>query len=245
MNNNNKFYCTINGAQSSFTSCTAFFRSLGETENDRAEAYVEEIRIGDTSYLCLWREEDLDFFADRFWDGDQTAPDRWGSDAVSDLATVIFDDGEPLNLATVRPVGDIVFSDYIKSGIGSYGFLEDVEATLNFLHGTPRAAEADSAVAAVSSCRVSELANGENRAALSELTLALSRQLHNLGVKSYADNFTKSDIPTLRKMAELPRRFFEPITLFWRDGVCEVYPNPDDDPRFVSMDEIIQCIERC
>lgn len=239
---NNKFYCTINGAQSSFTHCTGFFRSLGESENDRAGAYVEEIRIGDISYLCLWREEDLDFFAGRFWDDGETVPDRWGSDAISDLATVIFDDGKPLDLSAFRPVGDIIFSDYIKAGLDDYGFLEDVEATLKFLHGTSRAGEADSVVDSVPSSRVSELANGQNRAVLSELALALSRQLHNLGVKAYADNFTVSDIPTLRKLSQLPRRFFEPITLFYRE-VDEVYPNPHDDPRYVSMDEIIQSIE--
>ena len=238
-----KFYCTINGAQSSFTPCSAFFPSFGETANNRASAYVEEIRIGDISYLCLWREEDVDFFADRFWDDGETAPERWGSDAVSDLATVIFDDGKPLDLSAVRPVGDIIFSDYIKAGIGSYAFLEDVEATLNFLHGTPRAADADSVVAAVPSSRISELANGQNRAVLSELTLALSRQLHNLGVKVYADNFTESDIPTLRKLSQLPRRFFEPITLFWRD-VDEGYPNPQDDPRYVTIDEIVKNITK-
>lgn len=239
-----KFYCTINGAQSSFTPCSAFFPSLGETESDRTSAYVEEIRIGGTSYLCLWREEDLDFFADRFWDDGETAPERWGSDSVSDLATVIFDDGKPLDLATVCPIGDIIFSEYIKAGIGSHAFLEDVEATLNFLHGTPRGAEADSVVDGVSSSRVSELAklaNGQNRAVLSELALALSRQLHTLGVKSYADNFTESDIPTLRKLAKMPRRFFEPPTLFWRD-VDEVYPDPQDDPRYVSMDEVVENI---
>lgn len=241
----NKFYCTINGAQSSFTPCTGFFPSLGETEEDREEAYLEEITLGGASYRSLWRAEDVDFFADRFWDGNQVSPDRWGSDAVSDLATVIFDNGDKLDLSVVHPVGDIVFSDYIKSGIGSYGFLEDIIGTLRFLYGTPRAAEADSIIAAVPSSRISEMASGNNRAALSELTLALSSQLHNLGVKSYADNFTESDIPTLRKLAELPRRFLAPITLFWREEDHEVYPNPDDDPRFVSMDEIIQCIERC
>lgn len=185
----------------------------------------------------------MDFFADRFWDDGETAPERWGSDAVSDLATVICDDGKPLDLATVCPIGDIIFSEYIKAGIGSHAFLEDVEATLNFLRGTPRAAEADSVVAAVPSLPVSELANGQNRAVLSELILALSHQLHNLGVKSYADNFTKSDIPTLRKLAKMPR-FFEPITLFWREEDREVYPNSVDDPRYVSMDEIIKNVER-
>ena len=234
-------FAPVNGAISFFAHCTGFFRSLGETESDRTSAYVEEIRIGGTSYLCLWREEDVDFFADRFWDDGETAPERWGSDSTSDLATVVFDDGKPLDLSAFRPVGDIVFSDYIKSGVGSHAFLEDVEATLNFLHGTPRAAEADSVVAAVPSLPISEMANGQNRAVLSELTLALSRQLHNIGVKSYADNFTESDIPTLRKLAKMPRRFFEPPTLFWRD-VDEVYPDPQDDPRYVSMDEVIKNI---
>lgn len=236
-----KFFCTINGAKSSFTHCTAYLPSLGETARDRASAYVEEIRIGGISYLCLWREEDLDFFADRFWDDGETAPDRWGSDNMLDFATVVFDDGDKPYLSASHPIGDIIFSEYIKAGIGSHAFLEDVEATLNFLHGTPRAAEADSVVDGVSSSRVSELAklaNGQNRAVLSELTLALSRQLHTLGVKSYADNFTESDIPTLRKLAKMPRRFFEPPTLFWRD-VDEVYPDPQDDPRYVSMDEVI------
>lgn len=235
-------FAPINGATSFFVHCSAFFRSLGESESDRAEAYLEEITLGGVSYCCLWKEADIDFFSYRLWDCEQTAPDGWGSDAVSDLATIIFDDGKPLDLGSVRPVGDIIFSDYIKAGIGSHGFLEDIIGIIRFLYGTTRAADADSAVAAVSSSRVSELASGNNRAALSELTLALSHQLHNLGVKAYADNFTESDIPTLRKLAKLPRHFTEPITLFWRGEDYEVYPNPADDPRYVTVDEIVESI---
>lgn len=85
-------FAPVGGATSFLAHCTAFFRSLGETENDRAEAYVEEIRIGEISYCCLWREEDARFFLNREWrDISRTCPDRWGSDNAFDLATLEFD----------------------------------------------------------------------------------------------------------------------------------------------------------
>lgn len=98
--NSSHVFAPVNGAISFLVHCTAFFRSLGETENDRTEAYVEEIRIGDASYCCLWREEDAHFFLDREWrDSSRTCPDRWGSDNAFDLATVIFDGGDKLDLS--------------------------------------------------------------------------------------------------------------------------------------------------
>lgn len=123
-------FAPVNGATTFFIHCSAFFRSLGETENDRASAYVEEIRIGDTSYLCLWREEDARFFLNREWrDSSRTCPDRWGSDNAFDLATVKFDNGDKLDLSAVHPIGDIIFSDYIKAGIADFGFLDDIAGT--------------------------------------------------------------------------------------------------------------------
>lgn len=290
-------FAPVNGATSFLAHCTAFFRSLGESENDRAEAYVEEIRIGDTSYCCLWREEDARFFIDREWrDSSRTCPDRWGSDNVFDLATVIFDNGGKLDLGSVRPsvrsIGDIIFSDYIKAGIADFGFLDDIAATLDVIRNTSRASEADSIINSVSSSPLSELAggevandikmldnlyadqdeyysreehsaseerdqaeredsilswteilNGQHRETLSKLTLKLSRQLHNLTVKAYADSFTESDIPTLRKLAELPTCSPAALTLFCCDE-DDVYSNPSDDPRSVTVDEIIKNISK-
>lgn len=276
-------FAPINGANSFFVHCSAFFRSIGETENDRAEAYVEEIRIGDISYCCLWREEDARFFLDREWrDSSRTCPDRWGSDNALDLATVIFDDGKPLDLATVRPVGDIIFSNYISAGVTDFGFLSDIAATFDVIRGTSRAGEADSIINSASSRPISELAggeiaqavakldklyaerdesedesderedailswsailNGQNRETLSRLTLALSRQLHTLAVKAYADNFAESDIPTLRKLAQLPTCSPAALTLFYRDE-DDVYSNPSDDPRYITIDEIIKNISK-
>lgn len=276
------FFAPVNGATSFFAHCTAFFRSLGESENDRAEAYVEEIRIGETSYCCLWREEDARFFLDREWrDSSRTCPDRWGSDNAFDLATVIFDGGDKLDLAAVRPVGDIIFSDYISAGIADFGFLSDIAATLDVIRSTSRAGEADSIISSASSHPISALAgseiaqavakldklyaeqdesededeerkdailswsavlNGQNRETLSRLTLALSRQLHSLAAKAYADNFAESDIPTLRKLAELTCSPAA-LTLFYREEDA-VYPNPSDDPRFVTIDEIVKNITK-
>nr|DAS63170.1 MAG TPA: hypothetical protein [Caudoviricetes sp.] len=276
-------FAPINGANSFFVHCSAFFRSIGETENDRAEAYVEEIRIGDISYCCLWREEDARFFLDREWrDSSRTCPDRWGSDNAFDLATVIFDDGKPLDLATVRPVGDIIFSNYISAGVTDFGFLSDIAATLDVIRGTSRAGEADSIINSASSRPISELAggeiaqavakldklyaerdeseeedderedaimswsavlNGQNRETLSRLTLALSRQLHTLAVKAYADNFVESDIPTLRRLAQLPTCSPAVLTLFYREE-NDIYPNPVNDPRYVTIDEVIKNITK-
>jgi hypothetical protein len=276
-------FAPVNGATTFFIHCSAFFRSLGETENDRASAYVEEIRIGDTSYLCLWREEDARFFLNREWrDSSRTCPDRWGSDNAFDLTTVVFDNGDKLDLSVVHPVGDIVFSDYIKAGVADFGCLSDIAATLDVIRSTSRAGEADNIISSASSHPISALAgieiaqavakldklyaerdeseeedderedaimswsavlNGQNRETLSRLTLALSRQLHTLAVKAYADNFAESDIPALRKLAKMPH-FFEPITLFWREEDRDVYPNPVDDPRYVTIDEIIKNISK-
>lgn len=276
-------FAPINGANSFFVHCSAFFRSIGETENDRAEAYVEEIRIGDISYCCLWREEDARFFLDREWrDSSRTCPDRWGSDNAFDLATVIFDDGKPLDLATVRPVGDIIFSNYISAGVTDFGFLSDIAATLDVIRGTSRAGEADSIINSASSRPISELAggeiaqavakldklyaerdeseeedderedaimswsavlNGQNRETLSRLTLALSRQLHTLAVKAYADNFVESDIPTLRRLAQLPTCSPAVLTLFYREE-NDIYPNTVNDPRYVTIDEVIKNITK-
>lgn len=273
-------FAPVNGATSFFAHCTGFFRSLGETENDRTEAFVEEIRIGDVSYCCLWREEDARFFIDREWrDSSRTCPDRWGSDNAFDLATVIFDGGDKLDLATVRPIGDIIFSDYLSAGIVDFGFLSDIAATLDVIRNTSRAGEADNIISSASSHPISALAgieiaqavakldklyaerdeseeenderedaimswsavlNGQNREVLSRLTLALSRQLHALAAKAYADNFAESDIPTLRKLAQLtcpPAA----LTLFYRDE-DDVYPNPTDDPRYITIDGVINNI---
>lgn len=276
-------FAPVNGAISFFAHCTGFFRSLGETENDRTEAFVEEIRIGETSYCCLWRAEDARFFLDREWrDSSRTCPDRWGSDNAFDLATVIFDDGKPLDLATVRPVGDIIFSNYISAGVTDFGFLSDIAATLDVIRGTSRAGEADSIINSASSRPISELAggeiaqavakldklyaerdeseeedderedaimswsavlNGQNRETLSRLTLALSRQLHTLAVKAYANNFVESDIPTLRRLAQLPTCSPAALALFYREE-DDVYSNPVDDPRYVTIDEIIKNISK-
>lgn len=276
-------FAPINGATSFFVHCSAFFRSLGDSENDRASAYVEEIRIGETSYCCLWREEDARFFLDREWrDSSRTCPDSWGSDNAFDLATVVFDNGDKLDLAAVRPVGDIIFSDYIKAGIADFGFLGDIAATLDVIRGTSRAGEADSIINSASSHPISELAggeiaqavakldklyaerdesededeeredailswsailNGQNREMMSRLTLALSRQLHSLAAKAYADNFSASDIPTLRKLAQLPTCSPAALTLFYRDE-DDVYSNPADDPRYVTIDEIAESITK-
>ncbi len=276
-------FAPVNGAISFFAHCTGFFRSLGETENDRTEAFVEEIRIGETSYCCLWRAEDARFFLDREWrDSSRTCPDRWGSDNAFDLATVIFDDGKPLDLATVRPVGDIIFSNYISAGVTDFGFLSDIAATLDVIRGTSRAGEADSIINSASSRPISELAggeiaqavakldklyaerdeseeedderedaimswsavlNGQNRETLSRMTLALSRQLHTLAVKAYADNFVESDIPTLRRLAQLPTCSPAVLTLFYREE-NDIYPNPVNDPRYVTIDEVIKNITK-
>lgn len=276
-------FAPINGATSFFVHCSAFFRSLGESENDRTEAYVEEIRIGDTSFCCLWREEDARFFIDREWrDSSRTCPDSWGSDNAFDLATVVFDNGDKLDLAAVRSVGDIIFSDYISAGVADFGFLDDIAATLDVIRGTSRAAEADSIINSASSRPISALAggeiaqavakldklyaeqdesededeeredaimswsavlNGQNRETLSRLTINLSRQLHSLAAKAYADNFTEGDITTLRKLAELPMCSSPALTLFYRDE-DDVYSNPSDDPRSVTVDEIIKNISK-
>lgn len=281
-------FAPVNGAISFLAHCTGFFRSLGETENDRAEAFVEEIRIGETSYCCLWREEDARFFLDREWrDSSHTCPDRWGSDNAFDLATVVFDNGDKLDLTAVRPIGDIIFSDYIKTGIADFGFLSDIAATLDFVRGTSRAAEAESIINSVSSSPLSELAggevandikmldnlyaeqdeyysreehsaseerdradsilswtevlNGQHRETLSKLTLKISRQLHSLAVKAYADNFLESDIPTLRRLAQLPTCSPATFALFYREE-DDVYLNPNDDPRYITIDGVVDCI---
>lgn len=286
-------FAPVNGATSFFAHCTGFFRSLGETENDRAEAYVEEIRIGDTSFCCLWREEDARFFINREWrDTCRSCPDSWGSDNAFDLATVIFDNGCKFDLATVRPVGDIIFSDYISAGVADFGFLDDIAGTFLFVRDTSRAEEAEALINSVSSSPLSELAggevandikmldnlyaeqdeyysreehsaseerdqaecedsilswteilNGQHRETLSKLTLKISRQLHSLAVKAYADNFTEGDITTLRKLAELPMCSSPALTLFYRDE-DDVYSNPSDDPRSVTVDEIIKNISK-
>lgn len=275
-------FAPVNGATSFFAHCTGFFRSLGESENDRASAYVEEIRIGETSYCCLWREEDARFFIDREWrDSSRTCPDRWGSDNAFDLATVVFDNGDKLDLAAVRPVGDIIFSDYISTGFADFGFLADIAATLDVIRKTSRASEADSIISSASSHPISELAggeiaqavakldklyaerdesededeeredailswsavlNGQNRETLSRLTINLSRQLHSLAAKAYADSFTESDIPTLRKLAQLPTCSPATFALFYREE-DDVYSNPVDDPRYVTIDAVIKNIE--
>lgn len=276
-------FAPVNGAISFFAHCTGFFRSLGETENDRAEAYVEEIRIGDTSFCCLWREEDARFFLDREWrDSSRTCPNRWGSDNAFDLATVKFDNGDKLDLSAVRQVGEINFSEYIKAGIANFGFLSDIAATLNFVHGTSRATEAESIINSAAALPIATLAGGEiaqavakldklyteqdesededgeredaitdwsavlnglNREALSRLTTALSRQLHEVAVKVYADNFLESDIPTLRRLAQLPTSSPAVLTLFYREE-DDVYPNSVDDPRYVTIDEVIKNITK-
>lgn len=281
-------FTPVNGATSFFAHCTAFFRSLGETENDRTEAFVEEIRIGDTSYCCLWREEDARFFINREWrDSSRTCPDRWGSDNAFDLATVVFDNGDKLDLGSVRPIGDIIFSDYIKAGIADFGFLDDIAGTFLFVRDTSRAEEAEVLVNSVSSSPLSELAggevandikmldnlyaeqdeyysreehsasyerdqadsilswtevlNGQHRETLSKLTLKITRQLHEVAVKAYADNFTESDIPALRKLAELPTCSETVLTLYYRQE-NDTYPCKYDDPRYVTIDEIIKNI---
>jgi hypothetical protein len=275
-------FAPVNGAISFFAHCTGFFRSLGEAENDRTEAYVEEIRIGDISYCCLWREEDAHFFLDREWrDSSRTCPDRWGSDNAFDLATVIFDGGDKLDLGSVRPIRDIIFSDYLSAGIADFGFLSDIAATLDVIRSTSRAGEADNIISSASSHPISALAgieiaqavakldklyteqdededvdeereddimewsvvlNGKSRETLSRLTTAFSRQLHALAAKAYADNFTESDIPTLRKLAQLPTCSPATFALFYREE-DDVYPNPNDDPRYVTIDEVIKNIE--
>lgn len=278
-------FAPVNGATSFFAHCTGFFRSLGETEDDRAEAFVEEIRIGDTSFCCLWRVEDARFFINREWrDSSRTCPDRWGSDNAFDLVTVVFDNGDKLDLSAFRPVGDIVFSDYIKSGVADFGCLSDIAATLDFVRGTSRAAEAESIINSASSLPVaaliydeivqavtkleklyaeqdesedeceddqaeraeavtewSAILNGKARETLSRLTTALSRQLHALAVKAYADNFVESDIPTLRRLAQLPTCSPAVFALFYREE-DDVYPNPNDDPRYVTIDAVVENI---
>lgn len=286
-------FAPVNGATSFFAHCTGFFRSLGETENDRAEAYVEEIRIGDISYCCLWRAEDARFFINREWrDSSRTCPDRWGSDNAFDLATVIFDGGDKFDLAAVHPIGDIIFSDYIKAGIADFGFLDDIAGTFLFVRDTSRAEEAEVLINSVPSSPLSELAggevandikmldnlyaeqdeyysreehsaseerdqaeredsilswteilNGQHRETLSKLTLKISRQLHEVAVKAYADNFLESDIPTLRRLAQLPTCSPATFVLFCREE-DDVYPNPVDDPRYVTIDEVIENISK-
>lgn len=276
-------FAPVNGATSFFVHCSAFFRFLGETESDRAEAFVEEIRIGDISYCCLWRAEDARFFINREWrDSSRTCPDRWGSDNAFDLTTVVFDNGDKLDLSAVRQVGEINFSEYIKAGIANFGFLSDIAATLNFVHGTSRATEAESIISSASSLPIATLAggeiaqavakldklyteqdededvdeeredaimewsvvlNGKSRETLSRLTTALSRQLHSVAVKAYADNFLESDIPTLRRLAQLPTSSPAVLTLFYReeDGI---YPNPVDDARYATIDAVIKNITK-
>lgn len=276
-------FAPVNGATSFFVHCSAFFRFLGETESDRAEAFVEEIRIGDISYCCLWRAEDARFFINREWrDSSRTCPDRWGSDNAFDLTTVVFDNGDKLDLSAVRQVGEINFSEYIKAGIADCGFLSDIAATLDFVHGTSRATEAESIISSASSLPIATLAggeiaqavakldklyteqdededvdeeredaimewsvvlNGKSRETLSRLTTALSRQLHSVAVKAYADNFLESDIPTLRRLAQLPTSSPAVLTLFYReeDGI---YPNPVDDPRYATIDAVIKNITK-
>lgn len=286
-------FAPVNGATSFFAHCTAFFRSLGETENDRTEAYVEEIRIGDASYCCLWREEDARFFINREWrDTCRSCPDRWGSDNAFDLATVVFDSGDKLDLGSVHPVGDIIFSDYISAGVADFGFLDDIAGTLLFARDTSRAEEAEGLINSVSSAPLSELAggevandikmldnlyaeqdeyysreehsaseerdraecedsilswteilNGQHRETLSKLTLKTSRQLHEVAVKAYADNFSESDITTLRKLAELPTCSEAVLTLYYREE-DDTYPCKYDDPRYVTIDEIIKNISK-
>lgn len=276
-------FAPVGGATSFFAHCTGFFRSLGETENDRTEAFVEEIRIGETSYCCLWREEDARFFINREWrDTCRSYPDSWGSDNFFDLATVVFDNGDKLDLTAVRQVGEINFSEYIKEGLDVFGCLSDIAATLDFVRSTARAADAESIINSASSLPIVTLANNEiaqavaklnelytgqdenedvdeeradaitdwsavlnglNREALSRLTTALSRKLHSLAVKAYADNFLESDIPTLRRLAQLPTSSPAVLTLFYREE-DDVYPNSVDDPRYVSMDEVIKNVER-
>lgn len=276
-------FAPVNGATSFFVHCSAFFRFLGETESDRAEAFVEEIRIGDISYCCLWRAEDARFFINREWrDSSRTCPDRWGSDNAFDLTTVVFDNGDKLDLSAVRQVGEINFSEYIKAGIADCGFLSDIAATLDFVHGTSRATEAESIISSASSLPIATLAggeiaqavakldklyteqdededvdeeredaimewsvvlNGKSRETLSRLTTALSRQLHSVAVKAYADNFLESDIPTLRRLAQLPTSSPAVLTLFYReeDGI---YPNPVDDARYATIDAVIKNITK-
>lgn len=278
-------FAPINGANSFFIHCTAFFRSLGETEDDRASAYVEEIRIGDTSFCCLWREEDARFFLDREWrDSSRTCPDRWGSDNAFDLVTVLFDNGDRLNLSDLRPVGEIVFSDYIKSGVADFGCLSDIAATLDFVRSTSRAADAESIINSASSLPVaalmydesvqavtkleklyaeqdesedeseddraeraeavtewSAILNGKARETLSRLTTSLSRQLHSLAAKACTDNFMESDIPTLRRLAQMPTCSPAVLTIFYREE-DDVYSNPVDDPRYVTIDEVVKNI---
>ena len=125
-------FAPVNGATSFFAHCTAFFRSLGETEDDRAER----------------------------------------ADAVTDWSAIL---------------------------------------------------------------------NGKARETLSRLTLALSRQLHALAVKAYADNFLESDIPTLRRLSQLPTCSPATFALFYREE-DDVYSNPVDDPRYVTIDEVIKNI---
>lgn len=276
-------FAPVGGATSFFAHCTGFFRSLGETENDRTEAYVEEIRIGDASYCCLWREEDARFFIDREWrDSSRTCPDRWGSDNAFDLTNVVFDNGDKLDLTAVRQVGEINFSEYIKTGIANFGFLSDIAATLDFVRGTSRASEAESIINSASSLLIFALANneiaqgvaklnelyteqdesedeseeredaiiewsvdlnGKSRETLSRLTTAFSRQLHALAAKACADNFMESDIPTLRRLAQLPTSSPAVLTLFYREE-DDVYPNSVDDPRYVTIDEVIKNITK-
>lgn len=273
----------VGGATSFFVHCTAFFRSLGETENDRTEAFVEKIRIGDTSYCCLWRVEDARFFLNREWrDSSRTCPDRWGSDNFFDLATVVLDNGDKLDLTAVRQVGEINFSEYIKTGIDDFGFLSDIAATLDFVRSTARAADAESIINSASSLPIATLANNEiaqavaklnelyteqdenedvdeeradaitdwsavlnglNREALSRLTTALSRKLHSLAVKAYADNFLESDIPTLRRLAQLSTYSPAVLTLFYREE-DDIYPCQLDDPRYVTIDAVIKNITK-
>lgn len=286
-------FAPVNGATSFFVHCTGFFRSLGESENDRASAFVEEIRIGDTSFCCLWREEDARFFINREWrDTCRSCPGSWGSDNFFDLATVVLDNGDKLDLGSVHPVGDIVFSDYIKAGIADFGFLDDIAGTFLFARDTSRAEEAEALINSVSSSPLSELAdgevandikmldnlyaeqdeyysreehsaseerdqaeredsilswtevlNGQHRETLSKLTLKISRQLHEVAVKAYADNFSESDIPTLRKLAELPTCSEAVLTLYYREE-DDTYPCKYDDPRSVTIDEIIKNISK-
>ena len=276
-------FAPVGGATSFFAHCTGFFRSLGETENDRAEAFVEEIRIGETSYCCLWRVEDARFFLNREWRySSRTCPDRWGSDNFFDLATVVLDNGDKLDLTAVRQVGEINFSEYIKTGIDDFGFLSDIAATLDFVRSTARAADAESIINSASSLPIATLAGGEiaqavakldklyteqdeseddqaeradaitdwsavlnglNREALSRLTTALSRKLHSLAVKAYADNFLESDIPTLRRLAQLSTYSPAVLTLFYREE-DDIYPCQLDDPRYVTIDAVIKNITK-
>lgn len=58
---------------------------------------------------------------------------------------------------------------------------------------------------------------------------------------AYADNFAESDITTLRKLAELPTCSPAALALYYREE-GNTYPCKYDDPRYVTIDEIIKNI---